>query len=139
MSIEDYTYRNLIKCHCDDIDCDYYHNNDNNIIDLSKFSSKNAWLNDQWKELEKLLNESKSKTGSYPAKDWNNFTDINEISAEFKNKISNKIFQNKYSLVTRAWIKFYEILATFDICTPTPEHNVFRGLFLCEGKISIVN
>lgn len=135
MSLNEYIYSDTIKCNCELNNCNKYHNNGNKI-DFNQFrmTSKNNWIIERFEELEKFLNGFKAQTGQFPAKEWYHLTETNEISSEFKNEILKNIFQDRYSLVTRAWIKFYEILDTFNVFSPKTGDNTICGLFLCEGN-----
>ncbi|XP_075677686.1 cap-specific mRNA (nucleoside-2'-O-)-methyltransferase 2-like [Dermatophagoides pteronyssinus] len=141
--LEDYSSKYCIKCNCEKQSCQLFHidNDDHNEFDLVK----DEWQIDRLQNIRQQLNECKGQISQYPINDWNEHTDFTEISSGIKDHIHrSKLFRrNIPPLLTRAWIKFYDILCTFNLIDNNndddEDSNNIRVLFLCEAPGAFIN
>ncbi len=110
------------------------------IFTLSSFAASESplvadegrWQIDHLQRLREQLNKCKAQVGTFPLHEWDAHTEKTEISSNIKRVIINR-FTVKPPIMTRAWIKFYDIMGTFPLFSST-DYSTIRSLFLCEGK-----
>lgn len=91
------------------------------------------WEIDHLQKLRDQLNKCKAQVGTFPLSEWDIHTEKTEISSNIKRVITSR-FTIKPPIMTRAWIKFYDIMGTFPLFGSTDDSTI-RSLFLCEGKL----
>lgn len=91
------------------------------------------WTIDTLELCRTRLNECKAQVGKFPLHEWEKHTELTEISSHIRKVITQR-FSIKPPILTRAWIKFYDILGTFPLFSSSDDSTI-RSLFLCEGTV----
>ena len=94
--------------------------------------SKERWSIEHFDELKSDLNYVRGLTGQFPIEQWNHYTELTETSSEIKRMVI-RTFNVQPVLLTRAWIKFFDILNLFDLFHITSSDQTVNVLFQCEG------
>lgn len=132
--LQKYSFKYTIKCDCQQsASCRRFHGC---YSDLQSYLVDEEWQIDYLQNLRQQLNSCKKQIGQYASLDWNRHTDFTEISSGIKHRIIRRFRPNIPPILTRAWIKFYDILCTFNLINS--DSNI-RVLFLCEAPGAFVN
>ena len=95
--------------------------------------SRIPWEIDHLNECRSKLNECKAQVGKFFCYKWDKHTEKTEISSQIKNVIIQR-FTTIPPVLTRAWIKFYDILSSFPLFSCKDSDSICV-MFLCEGII----
>ena len=93
------------------------------------------WNIDYVNALAERMNEVKSQLNDKEIGEWGRHTSYTDSSSYIRRDIINKVGDERSpELLTRAWIKFYEILSTQGVvCFEEVDTEQVKGLFLCEA------
>lgn len=121
MNFESYIFRFEIKSSEDVFDCD---------TSGSLFTGK-EWRIEELAARRTELNQVKAKLQEFNLDQWDRHTEFTEISSNIKTKLFSKL--DNPQIMTRAWIKFYEIISTFRLFNNCDGKLATTVLFQCEG------
>lgn len=96
------------------------------------------WALESLESARDRLNACKGQLSSLPLSEWQRHTDFTEISSNIRRVIVKNFAPTNPPILTRAWIKFYEIIQTQKVLNiETVENQSVRAFFLCEGNYTI--
>ncbi|OTF77931.1 ftsJ methyltransferase domain-containing protein, partial [Euroglyphus maynei] len=134
--LEKYSFKYCLKCDCQQFDgCKRYHGG--LVNDFEPDLVENEWEINHLANLRCTLNGCKSQIGEFPSMHWNRHTDYTEISTGIKEQIIRRFRRKIPPVLTRAWIKFYDILCTFNLINL--DSNNVRVMFQCEAPGAFIN
>ena len=93
--------------------------------------SDSRWKIEDLEFYRNQLNECKAQVGTFPLHEWEKHTETTEVSSNIRKVLFQRL-ANRPPILTRAWIKFYDIMGTFPLFSSTDDCTI-RSLFLCEG------
>ncbi|XP_075226562.1 cap-specific mRNA (nucleoside-2'-O-)-methyltransferase 2-like isoform X2 [Lycorma delicatula] len=99
----------------------------------SKFFTEEKWKVEGLQDLKVHLNETKSLLDDYNLNSWHQHTKKVNVAAEVMRHVRKNI---KPDMLTQAWLKFYEIVASkiFDLIpTQAKENKFLNSVHLCEA------
>ncbi|KAI2809694.1 Methylcrotonoyl-CoA carboxylase beta chain, mitochondrial [Blomia tropicalis] len=99
--------------------------------------SRIPWEIDHLNECRSKLNECKAQVGNFFRYKWDRHTELTEISSQIKKVIIQR-FLTTPPILTRAWIKFYDILSSFPLFS-CKDCDSICVMFLCEAPGAFVN
>lgn len=93
------------------------------------------WALERLESARDRLNACKGQLSSLPLWEWQRHTDFTELSSNIRRVIVQNFAPVNPPILTRAWIKFYEIIQAMKVLnTRTIQDRSVRAFFLCEGK-----
>jgi 23S rRNA U2552 (ribose-2'-O)-methylase RlmE/FtsJ len=95
------------------------------------------WNLNQLIEIKVKLNDCKKLLNDKNLKEWSTHTSLTDRSERITHYIDKRL-QTKPLLLTRAWLKFFEILSNYKLIGSDLRSRV-RALFVCEGPGGFVN
>ncbi|RWS30763.1 FtsJ methyltransferase domain-containing protein 1-like protein [Leptotrombidium deliense] len=93
------------------------------------------WKIEHLQDLKVDLNATKSLLNDKNLDEWGKHTTFTDISSFIINEMKRRL-KRQPELLTRAWLKFYEILSEFPALTVAD--NEFRAVYLCEAPGAFV-
>ena len=106
------------------------------LPDEKHWFKEGIWKDDPFEQMKFKLNQCKSLLNDKDIKEWGNHTSFTDLSGSISEQIVNNLEGSKPELLTRAWIKLYEILSNFNLVNC--ENETVKALFLCEAPGSFI-
>lgn len=97
---------------------------------------EDIWKDDEFEQMKFKLNQCKSLLNDKDIQQWGNHTSFTDLSGSISEQIVNDLEGSKPELLTRAWMKLYEILSNFNLVNC--ENETVKALFLCEAPGSFI-
>ena len=112
---------------------------DYKIPEIGQCFQQTIWTSDAFRQLKTQLNSAKSLLNDIPLNEWSAHTSATDKSSLIIECLKKQLTRRPF-LLTKAWIKLYEILVNFKLIEPLIGDNCrLTVLLLCECPGGFVN
>lgn len=109
------------------------------IPEESQVFERNVWSLDSMQQLKCQLNSAKNRLNAIPLNEWSAHTSATDKSSLVIDTLNRQLTRKPF-LLTKAWIKFYEILTDFHLIqSQIEDKSRLKVLLLCECPGSFIN